>query len=604
MPHKKQIFRALFLLILLILVSGLAIVSAQTQVKPTIKDILEKEDVPEKLADEDSVARIAALPPDQYNRQTPRSSISGFAKAVLDNNYELAMEYMDMRYIPQHVAAQGPELARELKIIAKRAIWVGQDIFSDDPAGHADDGLAKYRDLVTTLDTPEGPVNIYMQRVPGDEEGTYIWKISNHSVAQIPKLYEHYGYGPVGDYLSQIVPEKEIFHFEIWQWLLLFIIFSVAYASSWLLTSLVILTLRRNTTAKSKRRQKFLKGPLRFLLVVAIARSNFDMLAPSLEAQAIIELQTLVIIAITWLVIGIINLVMGKLSDHMQLAGNENSTMLLKPAGTAIKLLIIVFAALHWFENMGYNVTTLIAGLGIGSVAIALASQKSIENLIGSITLYAAQPIRIGDLCKYEGTFGVVEEIGLRSTKIRTLDRTVKHIPNAQLAGIEIENYVDRDMSLFKPTLRLRIDTTPDQIRYILVRAREMMYAHPMVDQSPARIRFLNFGESSLNLEVYAYIKTTDFNEFFEVSEDLNLRFMDIIEEAGTGLAIPTRMNYVDNQGRPTDDLARTEATDKVKEWKEKGEFYIPKFSDKRKEELKETLEYPPEGSPLNNKQE
>ena len=160
-------------------------------------------------------------------------------------------------------------------------------------------------------------------------------------------------------------------------------------------------------------------------------------------------------------------------------------------------------------------------------------------------------------------------------------------------------NYVERDMSLFKPTLRLRIDTTPDQIRYILIKAREMMYAHPMVDQGPARIRFLNFDESSLNLEVFAYIKTTDFNEYFEVCEDLNLRFMDIIEEAGTGLAIPARMNYVDDQGRPKNELSRTEAEDKVKEWKEKGEYYIPKFTEQRKEELKETLEYPQKGSPF-----
>jgi MscS family membrane protein len=604
MSHKNSLLIPVSILLSLFLVSLPLVVTATEQEKPTFKDVLEKdESAQSSVPITPTVKKVIALPPDKFNRQTPRSSINGFAAAMEESNYELAMEYMDTRYIPQDVSAKGSELARELKIIAKRAIWVSEDIFSDDPEGHSEDGLPAYRDLITVLNTPQGPINIYMQRVPGDEPGTYIWKLSNQTVAQIPTLYAHYGYGPIGDYLSQIIPDKTLFVFELWQWLLLFVIFSVAYAISWIMTGLVVLILRRQKTLRSERQQKFLKGPLRFLLMVILARSNFDLLSPSLEAQAIIDLQTLVIVAITWLMIGVVNLVIGRLSDRMLKAGNENATVLLRPAKTALKIIVISIAALHWFQNMGYNISTLLAGLGIGSVAIALAAQKSIENLIGSITLYAAQPIRIGDLCKYGDTFGVVEEIGLRSTKIRTLDRTVKHIPNARLSSLEIENYVERDMSLFKPTLRLRIDTTPDQIRYILVKAREMMYAHPMVDQGPARIRFLNFDESSLNLEVFAYIKTTDFNEYFEVCEDLNLRFMDIIEEAGTSLAIPARMNYVDDQGRPKNELSKTEAEDKVQEWKEKGEYYIPKFSDKRKDELKETLDYPQKGSPFSKEE-
>jgi len=604
MPSANHRYITNFLILFALLLTPPLVYADQAQETPTLKDILEKQDSTEEAKASDEAARkLISLPPDKYNRHTPRSSIKGFAQAIRQGNYELAMEYMDTRYIPPDVATLEGELARQLKIIASRSIWVSEDIFSENPEGHTGDGLPSYRDLVTTLNTPEGPVNIYMQRVPGGEKGTYVWKISNQTVAQIPKLYAIYGYGPIGDYLSQVIPEIKIFIFELWQWLLLFSIIGIAYAISWLLTSLINLLLKRKQSRKSERLQKFFKGPIRFLLLVIFVRTNLDLVAPSLEAKAIIELQTFVIIAITWLIMGVINLAMGKLADRMTKAGNENATMLLRPAGTAIKIIVIFIATLNWFENMGYNVTTLIAGLGIGSIAVALAAQKSIENLIGSITLYAAQPIRIGDLCKYEGTFGIVEEIGLRSTKIRTLDRTVKHIPNAKLSSLEIENYVERDMSLFKPTLRLRIDTTPDQIRYILVKGREMMYAHPMVDQNPARIRFLNFDESSLNLEVFAYIKTTDFNEYFEVSEDLNLRFMDIIEEAGTSLAVPTRMNYVDNQGRPTNDLQRTEVTDKVREWKENGEFYIPKFSDKRKDELKETLDYPQKGSPFSKEE-
>lgn len=593
------------LLALVLVFSTQPVVAQEGVATPSLKDVIEGEGSQSAEPDEsDTASRKVAAPVayDRLDRQTPRSSINGFATALEQGNYEQAMEFMDTRYVPADVVARGPELAREIKIIAERAIWVGEDSFSDNPEGHSDDGLPAYRDLITKLETPEGPVYLYMQRVPGEEKGTYIWKVSNHTVAEIPRLYKIYGYGPLGDRLSQILPEQQILMLYVWQWLLLFAIVGGAFLLAWLITSGINLFLRRYPSDRSKRIQKFLSGPIRFLIIVIIYRANFELIAPPLEVMALFEAKTFAIFALAWLIMGISNLLIGRFADRMHKVGNENATVLLKPAATGIKLIIIFLAGVSWLDNMGYNVTTIVAGLGIGSIAIALAAQKSLENLIGSITLYAAQPVRIGDLCKYDGTFGVVEEIGLRSSKIRTMARTIKNIPNAKLSNIEIENYVERDKSLYKHTLRLRIDTTPNQIRYILVKGREMLYAHPMVDADPARLRFLEFGESSLDLQVFAYIKTTDSNEYFEVTEDLHLRFMDIIHEAGSGIAVPTRVNYVEDQGRPADQASRSDAEAKVKDWKEKGEYYIPRFTEERKEELRDTLEYPQEGSPFSQK--
>lgn len=575
MTMKKSLFLQLVIMLFVSATITPFSVSAETEKdSPTIKELLEQGDTSAEAkasnqASNQAAKMVATLSPDQYNRQTPRSSIDGLATAMQEGNYELAMKYMDTRYIPSDVASLNSELARQLKIIASRSIWVSIDIFSEDPSGHVNDGLPSYRDLITTLQTPDGPINLLMQRVPGDEKGTQVWKISNQTVAEIPRLYELYGYGPIGDYLSQIIPEKEIFVFQLWQWLLLGILISVAYTVAWLLTGLINLFLRRHPNERAARQQKFFKGPIRFLLVVVLVRSNLDLVAPSLEAKAVIELQTFVIIALTWLFMGIITLVMGSLADRMLKAGNENATVLLRPAATAIKVMVIFIAGLNWFQNMGYNVSTLLAGLGIGSVAVALAAQKSIENLIGSITLYAAQPIHIGDLCKYQGTLGIVEEIGLRSTRIRTLERTVKHIPNAMLSSIEIENFIERDRFLYKHTIKVSIDTTPDQLRYILMKGKEMLLAHPMISPDPARIRFPEFGDSSLNLQIFAYIQTSDFNEYLEVTEDLHLKFMDIIQDSGTTLAVPSRMNYNEDQGRVIDEERRKRAEAQVKEWEE-----------------------------------
>ena len=127
------------------------------------------------------------------------------------------MNYLDMRNVPPGVRRKGSELARELKIIADRSLWVDIDTISEDPNGHKDDGLPSYRDIIARLKTPGGPIEILMQRVP-DDKGGQIWKISNRTISEIPKLYEHYGYGEFGDKLSRLLPEYQFLGLEIWQW--------------------------------------------------------------------------------------------------------------------------------------------------------------------------------------------------------------------------------------------------------------------------------------------------------------------------------------------------------------------------------------------------
>jgi MscS family membrane protein len=138
------------------------------------------------------------------------------------------------------------------------------------------------------------------------------------------------------------------------------------------------------------------------------------------------------------------------------------------------------------------------------------------------------------------------------------------------LSSIEIENYVERDRFLYKHTIKVSIDTTPDQLRYILIKGKKMLLDHPMISPDPARIRFPEFGESSLNLQIFAYILTSDFNEYLEVTEDLHLKFMDIIQDSGTMLAVPARINYNEDEGREIDEERRNKAEEQAREWIEK----------------------------------
>jgi MscS family membrane protein len=261
-----------------------------------------------------------------------------------------------------------------------------------------------------------------------------------------------------------------------------------------------------------------------------------------------------------------------------------------------LKAVIGGLALLAALDSFGFDVTALIAGLGVGGLAFALAAQKTLENLFGGATLLADRPVRVGDFCRFGDQLGVVEEIGMRSTRIRTLSRTLIAVPNAEFSSLQLENFAARDKILFKPRLGLRYETTPDQLRYVLVEVRRMLYAHPKIDDDPARVRFVNFGDFSLDLDIWAYVLATDFNEYLEIAEDLNLRIMDIVSESGTGFAFPSSTTYLAQDDSP--DEARTRAAEqKVASWRENRSLYLPGFTPEKIAELEGTIEYPAPGS-------
>jgi MscS family membrane protein len=537
--------------VLLVLFSSLPVAYGAPEPEgPTVKDLLKDKTEQQAPVTQAPVAQAPeeeAGPQDKYNRTTPRGSFQGLAGALDDRDYELALEYMDLRNLPKKISGNNPELSRELKIILDRSLWIDIDTLSADPLGHRDDGLKSYRDLIASLEIPGGTVDLYMQHVP-DGKGGFVWKLSNRSVAKIPVLYQHHGYGEIGDKLSRMFPEYEFLGLVVWQWAMLFGIFLMSFIIAWIITWLINLVLRARKVAGYDQYRSFIAGPVRFLLLVMIARAMFDSIAPSTMARAIFEAKTLPIIAIVWLLTGFIKLVFARMAERMKHAGNENAIRLLRPATTLVNVIILLIALLSWLDNLGFSVTALLTGLGVGGIAVGLAAQKSIENLIGAVTLLVSQPVTIGDFCRVGNTLGVVEEIGLRATMLRTLDRTIVSIPNAVFANMDIENLTSRDRILYRRRIRLRNDTTPDQVRVILENVRNMFLEHKAVNPDPARIRFIEYGEYALELEAFAYINTCDFNEYLGTVEDLNLRIMDIIEAAGSQLAVPARVVQMEQQ--------------------------------------------------------
>jgi MscS family membrane protein len=218
-------------------------------------------------------------------------------------------------------------------------------------------------------------------------------------------------------------------------------------------------------------------------------------------------------------------------------------------ARRSLKVLAIAIAILATLSSWGYDTTALLAGLGVGGLAVALAAQKTIENLFGGIALTSDKPVLVGDFCRYGDKTGTVEDIGLRSTRIRTQDRTVVTVPNAEFSSLQIENFARRDKIWFRPILQLRKDTQPAQIRGILARLRELMQGHEKIEPTP-RVRFLAVAAHSVDIEIFSYVLTADYAEFLAVQEELLLRILEIVAEEGTALAVPTQLNFLTRDTR------------------------------------------------------
>lgn len=273
----------------------------------------------------------------------------------------------------------------------------------------------------------------------------------------------------------------------------------------------------------------------------------------------------------------------------------------------SLALLAILVLLLGFAHDIGIPAYGLVAGAGVGGIAIALAAKNTLENFMGTIDIFFDRPVRVGDLCRFDEEsnpqwrpVGRVESIGLRSTKIRRFDRSIITIPNGKFAQLNIVNLSKSDRFLMTATIGLRYETSLDQLRYVLGELRTMLHAHPKTvhtADAPVRVRFKGYGDYSLNIGLRVYVRTVSYNEFLAIQEDILLRVGEIVEKAGTAFAYPSRIVY---HGRDTglDDERQSFAEKQVREWSAAQALPFPDIAEEQRKEVTNTLDYPPEGSP------
>jgi MscS family membrane protein len=287
-------------------------------------------------------------------------------------------------------------------------------------------------------------------------------------------------------------------------------------------------------------------------LAVAGFRAALEIAPPATLSRTFIEraLGLIFFLAIAWVGGVVVDLTADRWRSRLDPRVQAVSYSVLPLGRQVLKLSLFLIAILGVLSVWGYNTSTILAGLGVGGIAVALAAQKTIENLFGGISVIGDRPVLVGDVCRFGDRVGTVMHIGLRSTRIRTPDRTIISVPNAMFSSMELENISGRDKIWFHPTLNLRRDTTSDQLAEVLSSFGKILTGHPKVETGKLPVRFVGVGAYSLDVEVVAYVTTSDYEEFLALQQELLLKMLQAVEHAGTALAVPLQESFKSQRDR------------------------------------------------------
>ena len=523
--------------------------------------------------------------------QTPQQALVALYSAFRVGDPEAAALYLDLRYIPESLEDVPPvNIARGLLFVFAQQNVLDLSRISGEPEGSLNDGLPEDLEQFGTVTLSEEVIPVYLQRIE-EADGTLVWRISNATVMRTPDMWDELGYSDLNVWLSQVLPEFYILGMGNFQVAILLL----TGIGGWFVTgwaSVLIARLGgRFTNPWQHALSRFLRVPLRLILYVLLIRIVIANLGLSVIAKAYLQSSPLEYLVAVILAFGLLNLYRDLKIRQLELQGDIEYVALIKPVVVIVRIVIATTAALMWADQAGFNVSTLIAGLGVGSLAVALAAQKTLENVIGAITLYTARPIRPGDWCRFGQIQGTVEEIGLRSVTLRTKNRTLVTVPNSMFSSADIENFSVRDRIRFYKLLELQMPT-PDQLRAILGEFRALFAAHPMVRQDTISIRLADIEAATAVVRLDAGILTRNYEEYLAVAEDLNLRIIEIVHQNGAIFSGPGQVLQIrDFQQAGEEKLQEVEA--KLEVWRKGEGMPFPDLSEEEKQQLKNTLEYP-----------
>ncbi|MGA8596253.1 MAG: mechanosensitive ion channel family protein [Bryobacteraceae bacterium] len=479
---------------------------------------------------------------DTLNRSTPRGSVLGFLEACRSGNYLRASEYLDLSALPaKNRRRTGMEFALQLNEVLNKDPDFDVDRLSDAPEGNPHDLANGDRELVDSIDIDGRKVDIELQRRASD----HAWVFAAETVASIPNLHALTGETEFEKRLPDVLVKTTFIDTALWKWIALILLVPALGLLGRLISRAALAVTHRFVRSVPKALGDFglreLVGPIGLLLGVSAYWAGLSFVAPSALVRFYISrvLTLLVFMAVAWIVARLLQILSRRLNIGADIRQQALYSSVMPLALRVAKIVIFVIAVLATMSAWGYNTSTLWATLGVGSLAVALAAQKTLENFFGGVSVIGDRPVLVGDFCKVGDMTGTVEDIGLRSTRIRTLNRTLVTVPNSQFSTMTLENFAHRDKMFFHPTFAIRCDATPAQVRAVMAAFERILKDNPEIEVGRVPVRFTGIGAYSYNLEIFAYVLTRETDRYLEVQTELLLEMIDAVEAAGTGLAIP-----------------------------------------------------------------
>jgi len=480
---------------------------------------------------------------DSQGRSTPRGTIVGFSRAVDRGDYRAAAEYLQLDDSQRKNAAS---LAHDLKGIIDRELREAISQISDEPTGELEDNLPPDLERIGPLFIRGQEAFVELVRVKAGED-TLIWLVSSRTLSKVPLVADIIGKTWIERSLPQPMLAYQFLGLSLAHWTVLIGLLATSFAALVLLGFAINFAARR-LIGDGRRLLAWdtwyaaTRWPLIAILTILVQVLVIPSLGFPLTFRVYYAHVGLIVLVVllTWLLRRSLKLAFSHARNLVYGRDRASTQSLMMLTERMLQALFIIFAIVTLLILFGVESKTALAALGVLGVALALGAQKTVENLLGGIFLLSDRALAVGDYCTIGNQSGTVEDVTLRSVRIRTLQQTLVSLPAGSLAQAGIENFSTRRKMMILTTLRLRYGTSVEQLRTILAGIQRQLLHNPKVEQHTTYVRLTNFGLEAIELELFAYVLTTEPEEFRAVREDLLLEVATLIENAGSALT-PTR---------------------------------------------------------------
>lgn len=483
--------------------------------------------------------------PDSFGRDTPRHTVQGFIKALGDNDYLLASNYLNLSKSDNPTT-----VVRQFKQALDAGGRFQPDLqINNTPEGNLSDQLPPSQENVGVINVGDKSVPLVLERV-ASKQGEQYWQFSNDTLSSIPEVIENYQPTLVSRYTIDSLDGKKLFGYQISDILAALAIivssFIFTYIVVWLLYYLLKLIYPR-LRGETLPLPNNVILPLTVVITALILAEVMVYAGISVTLREPIKRFTDIAswVATTWLLLRVIDSIFTRAVNLSYKKNYTERVSILGLLRKVVKALLLIFAVIVIFGNLGFDLTTGIAALGVGGLALALGAQKTIENLVGSVVMVADSPVRIGDYCSFGNQAGTVIDIGIRSSRVRTLNRTIVTVPNSDFSSMQIENYTSRDMFHFLHNLYIKRNADIDVVFKMVKKLDQFLDEHELTNQEWNQANISELRQDCYVIQLRAYINAVDSIEFYRKQDDLLVDVLTLVKKYDVEHALPTQQLIV-----------------------------------------------------------